>query len=63
MNEMQAPEMPDSIEGGLALLESEVADLKEMNASLRARLEEAERRAEYRKRAAKILAIPLPENA
>ena len=50
-------------QGGLAVLESEVADLREENARLQRRLEESEMSAEFQARAERILAIPLPEDA
>jgi hypothetical protein len=49
-----------SEQGGLALLESEVAELREKNVRLQERLEEAETRAELQARADRILAIPPP---
>ena len=49
--------------GGVAVLESEIADLKEQNARLERRLAEAEMSAELRVRADRILAIPLPKDA
>jgi hypothetical protein len=45
------------------LLESEIADLKELNAHLKRRLEEAELDAELQVRADRILAIPHPMDA
>lgn len=47
--------------GGLAVLESQVADLQEENARLQRRLEEAQTSAELEARAERILAIPWPE--
>ena len=47
--------------GGLAVLESQVADLREENARLKHRLEEAEMSAELEACADRILAIPMPE--
>jgi hypothetical protein len=48
--------------GGIAVLEREIADLKEMNAHLQRRLEEVERNAEFQVRADRILAIPMPRD-
>jgi hypothetical protein len=47
--------------GGLAVLENEISGLREENARLERRLEEARRRAELRVAADRILAIPLQE--
>ena len=50
-------------QGGLAVLESQVANLREENARLQRRLEEAEMSAELQACADRILAIPPPEDA
>jgi hypothetical protein len=47
----------------LDVLESEIADLKEINADLKRRLEEAEMDAELQVWADRILAIPPPASA
>ena len=44
----------------LGSLESEIADLREMNANLKRRLEEAEMDAELQVKADRLLAISLP---
>jgi hypothetical protein len=47
---------------GLAPLEIEIADLREMNVRLERRLREVEMNAELRITAARLLALPLPED-
>jgi hypothetical protein len=51
-----------SSEGGIALLESEIDELREKNARLQRRLEEAEMSAEFQASASRILAIPPPKD-
>ena len=49
--------------GGAGLLEHEIDELKEKNARLERRLEEAEMSAELQASANRILSLPLPKDA